>query len=436
MAVLKQFSCRLAAFAENPRFHEDSDSAERSRRRAPLLSRRFSDTSVGATSEPYTFNRDYTGYSAATILQGESILRRPDALYVQALAIGSAVVLIGLLHYLTPLRYQHWHDVLQHLYFFPIVYAGLTLGWRSGLATALFVGLVLTIHIAETWGPMHSYAVGQILELPLFCAAGTLTGILVERERKQRAELARTTRHLSDVYEQLQHNFDQMKRAERLYAVGQLAAGLAHEIRNPLASIAGASGILQRNAHLEDTHRKVLGVIDKECQRLTRLLSNFLEFARPRPPRLQTVEVDAVLQSVVDLTAHTAGTTRVVLRKEVAPDLPLIECDPEMLKQLLLNLVLNAVQATADGGSVTLDAAVLNGKMRIRVADQGCGISAENREKIFDPFFTTKEGGTGLGLSVAHQIVEQHGGVLTAEANPGIGMTFTAILPLKQEVRS
>ena len=403
----------------------------------------FSNASVANSAGPQDrggelnrFNRGYTGYSTATFWQGESILERPGTYYVQAAAIASAVIGIGLLHYLTPLRFQHWHDVLQHLYFFPVVFAGLTFGWRGGLATALFVGLVQTIHITETWGPMHNYAVGQILEMPLFCAAGTLIGIFVEREREQRAALARTTRQLSDVYEQLQHNFDQMKRAERLYAVGQLAAGLAHEIRNPLASIAGASGILQRNAHLEDTHLKVLAVIDKECQRLTRLLSNFLDFARPRPPKLQNVDVDVMLQSVIDLATHAAGTKTMFLRKEVAPGLPSIPCDPEMLKQLLLNLVINAIQATAEGGAVTLHAAVRNGKMLLQVADEGCGIPPENRERIFDPFFTTKESGTGLGLSVAHQIVEQHGGLLTAEANADKGMTFTAILPLRHEVAS
>lgn len=361
-------------------------------------------------------------------------MQRTNAAHIDAAAITAVVMGIGVLHYVTPLRFQHWHDVLQHFYFFPVAYAGLTFGWRGGLGAAVLVAMVQSAHIVETWVPMHSYAVGQLLEMPLFCAAGTLIGILVERERRQRAELARTTRQLSDVYEQLQHNFDQMKRAERFYAVGQLAAGLAHEIRNPLASIAGASGILQRHAQLEDTHRKVLGVIDRECQRLTRLLSSLLDFARPRPPRHQTVDVGLMLQSVVDLAMHTAGANHVVLRKETPPGLPTIVCDPELLKQLLLNLVINAVQATPAAGTVRLEAAVVNGRMCLRVIDEGCGIPPENREKIFDPFFTTKEGGTGLGLSVAHQIVEQHGGVITAEANPERGMTFTATLPLRREV--
>lgn len=361
-------------------------------------------------------------------------MRPLSAARIQAVAIGSAAVAIGALHYVTPLKLQHWHDALQHLYFFPIVYAALTFGWQGGLVTAAIVAAVQTPHIAQTWTTLHTYAVGQILEMPLFCAAGVLTGILVTRDRRQRAELARTTEQLGKAYDQLRQNFDQMKRAERLYAAGQLAAGLAHEIRNPLASIAGASGILQRNAHLEDTHLKVLRVIDKECQRLTQMLSNFLDFARPRSLKYQDVDIEVVLQSVMELAAHACGSKPVVLRKEVQPDLPRFRCDPEMMKQLLLNLVINAIQATPEAGAVTIAAAVRDGNMLLRVLDEGCGVPIENRDNIFDPFFTTKEGGTGLGLSVAHQIASQHDGVLTAEANADRGMTFTAVLPLRREV--
>jgi len=363
-------------------------------------------------------------------------LQRPGTISIQAVGIAAAVIGVGLLHFLTPLRYQHWHDVFQYLYFFPVVYGGLSLGWRGGLATAFFVALVEAPHIRETWVPMHSYAVDQLLEIPLFCAAGGLSGILVERERKQRAELARTTRQLSEVYQQLQDNFEQMKRAERLYAVGQLAAGLAHEIRNPLASIAGASGILQRNAKLEEKHMKVLAVIDKECQRLTRLLSNFLDFARPRSPKHQRVDADPVIQSVIELAAHAARQKSIRLSKLVSARLPQIECDPELLRQLLLNLIINAIQATPEGGEIAVSATLTSGRLRLSVKDEGCGIPAENRDKIFDPFFTTKEGGTGLGLSIAHQIVEQHAGIMTAEANPDKGMTFSATLPLRREASS
>jgi len=136
---------------------------------------------------------------------------------------------------------------------------------------------------------------------------------------------------------------------------------------------------------------------------------------------------------VVELARHAIGSRPIRIRKALASDLPAIDCDPDLLRQLLLNLIINAIQSMENGGEVAVSAGVRSGKMCLSVSDEGVGISPENREKIFDPFFTTKESGTGLGLSVAHQIVEQHGGVLTCEANQATGMTFTALLPLRHE---
>src|SRR6516162_2635599 len=126
----------------------------------------------------------------------------------------------------------------------------LTFGWRGGLAAAILAGLSNAPYNFVLWRTLPNYAIDQISEIPLFCAAGILTGVLAERGRKQRADLERTTKRLSEVYQELQDNFERMKRSERLFALGQLSAGLAHEIRNPLASVAGAAGILQRNSNL------------------------------------------------------------------------------------------------------------------------------------------------------------------------------------------
>ena len=209
-----------------------------------------------------------------------------------------------------------------------------------------------------------------------------------------------------------------------------MSAGLAHEIRNPLASIAGAAGILQRNLQRERKDAECLEIISKECQRLNGLLTQFLDFARPRTPRYQTTDFRLVIDSVMELATHAVGKKPIDLRREVSPHLPPVECDPELLKQVLLNLTINAIQAMPGGGRLLVSAGLRNDRLSIEVRDEGCGISAADRDRIFDPFFTTKEDGTGLGLSVAHQIVEQHGGILTAEANPGKGMTFSVSLPL------
>jgi two-component system, NtrC family, sensor histidine kinase HydH len=222
-----------------------------------------------------------------------------------------------------------------------------------------------------------------------------------------------------------------MKRSERLYAIGQLSAGLAHEVRNPLASVEGAAAILQKDPGSEERRQEFLEIIQKECRRLNRLLTNFLDFARPRPPHCQAVDVNQVFDSVIGLATHAIGKKAIVLRKDLPLHLPTLECDPEQLKQVILNLTITAIQATSDSGEVTLTAWRQDRKLCIQVRDQGCGVSREQLDKIFDPFFTTKENGTGLGLSVAYQIISQHGGVLTAANNTDRGMTFSVLLPLR-----
>lgn len=361
-------------------------------------------------------------------------LQRRDAFNRLGLAgVASGTLLISSLHHFTDLSHVHWHNIFQVLYYIPTVLAALLFGFRGGLCAALLAAISHLPYVVQTSRVNPDYAIEQAVEMSLLCIVGGLTGVLSDRDRRQRRDLERTTNRLTEVYRELEQNFDQMKRAERLFAVGQLAAGLAHELRNPLWSIAGAAGILERNACLEAKHRECLDIIQKESQRLNRLLTEFLDFARPRPPKYQSIDIDALLDSVIQLAMHAVGHSAVQLRKLTAPELPPVEGDPEMVKQMLLNLAINAIQAMPGGGEVVVSAGVQDGKMILRVQDQGCGIAPEIRDKIFNPFFTTKDGGTGLGLAVAHQIVEQHGGILRAEANSGGGMTFSALLPLGRE---
>ena len=347
----------------------------------------------------------------------------------------AGVLLVSFLHLITPLSMLHWHNIFQHLYYLPIVFAGLTSGWRGGVFVAIVACLSNAPHDLLSFAVLPYYAIDQALDFPLFCAAGILTGVVTDRGRRQHAELERTTQRLTEVYRQLQENFEQMKRAERLFALGQLSAGLAHEIRNPLASIAGAAGILQRNPQRERKDAECLEIISKECQRLNGLLTEFLNFARPPTPKYQTTDFGAVVDSVMELAAHAVGKKPIELRKNISPDLSPVECDPELLKQVLLNLIINAIQATPGSGEVLVSVGLRNERLLIEVRDEGSGISGADRGRIFDPFFTTKDNGTGLGLSVAHQIVEQHGGIIRAEANPARGMTFSVSLPLRHESR-
>jgi signal transduction histidine kinase len=308
-----------------------------------------------------------------------------------------------------------------YLYFLLAIVAALYDGWRGGLLTAVLSGLALARQTSNLY-----------VELPFLLGVPLLIGLHTDRERRQKSKYQELAGQLSGVYEKLQANFEGMKRAERLSAIGQLSAGLAHEIRNPLASIAGAASILRRNQPLDAKASKCLDIIDSEAKRLNRLLTTFLNFARPRPPRLQTVALDTILDSVLELAHHAIGRKRIDFRRSVAEDLPPIDCDPEQMTQVLLNLVINATEASSEGSVVTLAAEQDDQATVIQVIDEGSGVAPEDIDKLFDPFFTTKETGTGLGLPVAHQIVGQMGGLLTARRNPEGGMTFSIAFPSKQ----
>jgi two-component system, NtrC family, sensor histidine kinase HydH len=367
------------------------------------------------------------------ILMSEMNSRRRRSRRLWLAAAAGGILATSAMHHLAPPDHVHWQNVLQVLYYVPTVLGALLFGWRIGLGLGILAVASHTPYVFQA-GVTSDYAVEQAIEMPLLCVVGVLTGVLSDRDRSQRRDLERTTRRLAEVYAELQKNFEQMKRAERLFAVGQLAAGLAHELRNPLLSISGAAGILGRNTPLEAKHRECVEIIQKESQRLNRLLTEFLDFARPRPPKYQSFNVSALLDSAMQLSSHAVGRNGVELRKVAGQQLPFLEGDPELVKQMLVNLVINAIQSMPQGGEVTVSAGVEEGKLLIRVEDQGCGVPLEIRDKIFDPFFTTKESGTGLGLAVAHRIAEQHSGVLRIEASSGRGTVFSVLLPLAREV--
>jgi signal transduction histidine kinase len=315
------------------------------------------------------------------------------------------------------------------VYAIPVVCAAVLDGWAFALAAAAASSAALFAL------PPHRSIDAKAIESIALLLLAALAAWIGGRERRLRLHYEEIAKRLSGVYEKVQANFEGMKRAERLSAIGQLSAGLAHEIRNPLASISGAAAILARSQDLDPKNTKCLQVITSECERLNRLLTNFLNFARPRPPRLQSVLLGPVLENVLEVAGHGVRGKTVPFEKTIEPDLPPVECDPEQLEQVLLNLMINAIEASPEGEAVTLSAAAQDGRIAIGVSDRGHGVAPAHVDRLFDPFFTTKEHGTGLGLPVAHQIVRQMGGSLVASPNAGPGMTFSVLLPAKAQDR-
>jgi len=346
------------------------------------------------------------------------------------------IAAVSLLHYLTPTTHIWWHPLLQRAYYIPILLMALFFGLRGGILAASLSGLLYVPHIAMSWASEPQYRAAQFIEIGMFFVIGSLTGVLADHERVQRKKVEETARKLSEIYAQLQSSFEQLRRADRLSALGELSTGLAHEIRNPLGSIEGALQILLRPSLASQTKDEFGQLAQKEIDRLKGLLTNFLDFARPQPPKRVSTQPAQLLQSVGKLAAETAKMSRASIRIDSGDDVPSVLVDPEQMKQVLLNLVINAIQAMPSGGEVVLRSLKNGDSVILEVQDEGTGIPAEDLERVFNPFVTTLPNGTGLGLSIAYQIVSQHGGHIAARRNPGQGMTFTVTLPVPAEVRS
>ena len=356
-----------------------------------------------------------------------SMLQRPR---IRAALIAILILVLAISTWAVPAADIEAHNVLHHMNILPFLIAGLLFGWRGALTAVLFAATVQTPSIVRHWVTWPLDAQDQIVELSVFGIAGIVAGVVADREREQRRRLVTTTLELEEVYSELRDKIDQMKKAERLSAAGQLAASLAHEIRNPLASISGAAGILMRGQASTENRDECLNILGKESQRLNKLLTNFLDFARPRLPRFQKVDPTAVIESTVTLARHATVLNHVQLVTDFGTNLPELDCDAEQLKQVLLNLILNAVQASDGAGEVRIRCLATPTALAIEVIDHGHGISPEDQDRIFDPFFTTRESGTGLGLAVAANIIAQHAGDLTCRSIPHQGTTFRIDLPL------
>lgn len=361
---------------------------------------------------------------------GARKLRRP----LVAAAIVPTLLILAVLNWLVPVTELEWHNVLHHLNIIPFLAAGLVFGSRGALMTLLAACLLQMPSIERNWHADPLDAQDQIVELAIFGFAGVVAGVLADAERAQRKKVEATKAELEQVYTELRESLDGMKRAERLAAAGHFATVLAHEIRNPLASISGAAGILARGQAQAHTREECLQILTKESNRLNTLLTQFLEFARPRLPRFRPADPSLVVHAVLALAEHAIGDTGIVLSSSIADSPRMLECDAEQVQQVLLNLVLNAIQASPAAGTVEVNGFVAAERYCVEVRDQGIGIPTEDRSRIFDPFFTTKENGTGLGLAVAANIVSQHHGHLLCSPNTmhSRGTVFRLELPFAQ----
>jgi len=310
---------------------------------------------------------------------------------------------------------------------FPVISAAATLGVFStlaftALACATYLSFLLPPFFDWSQYDIHQEAIAELSRRVLFIGiAGLLANgfALVLRER---------SRQLSETNRNLREAEAQVRRSERLAALGQLTAGLAHELRNPLGTIKGSADMLERNLPEGDpVARELAGFISSEVDRTNSLVSRFLDFARPLQLRLAVADLAELLRQAAGAAARDAEAQGV--RVEVRTPPILFDFDAELLERVFVNLIVNAVQASAPGSKVTVESRVAGEDAVVEVADHGCGIEPDKLESIFNPFFTTKPSGTGLGLAIVSKIVSEHGGKIEVESISRGGSTFRVRLP-------
>jgi len=354
---------------------------------------------------------------------------------VRPVVLISFIIGISLLHYLTPLHLPYLHDIFQRLYYLPIILAALWFGLRGGLLCSIIVSVAYAPHILFQWGGQMTMGMEKYLEILLYNIVGGVTGLLSQRERERTVELQKTARGLEHSYQKLEHQSEriivieeQLRRAEKLSTLGEMAAVLAHEIRNPLGSIRGTAEILKDDNEPGDPMHEFIEMQIKETERNNRVVEDFHHMARPRPADMRPLPVLEELETIATLVANNARRrqVKIVVQPPTAP--VIIKADGEKLREAFLYLIINSLQATSPGGSViistTADQAAL---CEICFRDSGPGVDAA---KFFEPSFTAKPDGTRLGPAITREIIESHGGSLFVESRHGEGTAVTVRLPL------
>jgi len=358
--------------------------------------------------------------------------------YLRLATVAGLLLLVTALHYLTTTQMVGAHDVYRRLYYIPIVFGGLWFALRGGILTSILASLLYMPHVLFHWQHHPSIALEQYLEIVLYNVIGGLTGFLAQREQQQRIRYKTAAETLESSYQKLREQADQiieieeqLRRADRLSALGELSAGMAHEIRNPLGSIKGTAEILRDGVAPDDPKQEFAEILIREVDRLNRVLEDFLRFARPEPVEHGSFVLQEVVGDVLGLTQQQAARNNVVVTVDLGDDIE-IPGRGEQIKQALLNLVLNALQAMPNGGSLKVSLRTSPNEVYILVSDSGPGIALEDRERIFNPFVTTRDSGTGLGLAITQRIIQGHGGRIILESRPGQGASFTVCLPRPQ----
>jgi signal transduction histidine kinase len=338
-----------------------------------------------------------------------------------------------------------FHDVYVIIFFYPLIYAAIVYRLRGVIISGLvFLGILLP-HLLLFSFDLYSLVRSLLLAIFGLLVSGLGATLLnyLEHQLEAHKEILSLNEKLNSYIECLESTQKQLIQAEKLNAIGQLAASIAHEINNPLAGALVYIKLLLKKLGSGSLGKEEaianLSKIELAVSRCSGIVRGLLDFARQSEPRLQPIAVSGVIDQVMSLVGHQAGMKNIKLNREDVLPLPQVMADANQLQQVFINLVVNAIHSMHEGGTLTIHSSLgKDNYVQVSIQDTGYGIPPENMEKLFTPFFTTKElgKGVGLGLAVSHGIIERHGGRIEVQSEVGKGSTFTTYLPVQSGVET
>jgi len=371
----------------------------------------------------------------------ESMQRNRNQNLYWWLGIITLIIIISFLHYITPTMRWQYHLIYMQSYFIPIMIAALRFGIKGGVVIALVVSIAYLPHIMLHWGGFIETNLMRFLQIILFNVIGFFTGYLAQKEKRETMRYQQAARQLEENLhqirgqsEKIQALEEQLRISDRLAVVGELTASLAHEIRNPLASIRGTIDILQDELPNALSESEWFKIMQRESERMNRVVDNYLNFSKKTHGEKSKFDVREIIENAHLMLAAQFRKRNIKLELDIPEDSLFISGNSDHLWQVLTNLLLNALQSFEDGqsGRVRIKSNVKEADdhfVQLLIEDDGCGISKEQHENIFRPFITTKKDGTGLGLAIVKRIVESNGWEIQVESEAGKGSIFKLTIP-------
>jgi signal transduction histidine kinase len=365
------------------------------------------------------------------------------------------VIIISVLHYITPTMKWQYHLVYMQSYFIPILIAAFQFGIRGGLGVAIAVSILYLPHIMLHWGGLVENNLLRFMQVVIYNIIGFLTGLKAQREKEETLKYKNTADQLEGSVNTIKQQSDklveleeQLRQTDRLAVIGELTSSLAHEVRNPLGSIRGAVEIIIAENTSKNKKTEFSKILVDETERMTTVLENYLSFGKKKKQQESEYVLQEIIQNVILMLSTQARKRGIEILSSVPNNPILLQGDSNDLWQILMNITLNAHQAIIDEGKITIKLSETDNRksetgnehtalteydriIKLTISDTGPGISNDDLEKIFKPFYTTKVNGSGLGLAIVKRIADSNNWVIDVNSTKNSGTKFVMIIPIK-----